>query len=273
MKKTINYFTLKFSSNKIIGIFVGIVIFQFLLYVELINNQYQYTFYDLIIKQFNYLNLFYFLSFSFLLLLYNLCNSHNFYKYYHLKFKSKIQVYNINILTILVTSIIFDVGLNLIALIECIVHTSFKNQWSDYFLHNMTGNINLFFSEEIVKIITSTLSPLTYVIYTNIFVIFYLTFLGVLFLVINTYIKNRSVTFILEVIIISINMFIDSSQSIIGKLLFTYNIFFITTSYDQLKSGNYILYRVLYWLTIILVLYIIGVILTKRTDYRFEEVS
>ncbi|WP_207729612.1 hypothetical protein, partial [Clostridium cibarium] len=181
MKKIINYFNLKFNSNKIIGIFVCIVIFQFLLYVELINNPYKYTFYDLIIKQFQYLNLFYFLSFFFLLLLYNLCNSSSFYKYYHLKFKNKVQVYNINILTVFFTSIIFDVGLNLIAFIECIMNTSFENQWSEYFFHNMTGNVNLIFSEEIVKFITSTLSPLTYVIYTNILVILYLTFLGVLF--------------------------------------------------------------------------------------------
>ncbi|MBD7909975.1 hypothetical protein H9661_01285, partial [Clostridium sp. Sa3CVN1] len=61
------------------------------------------------------------------------------------------------------------------------MNTSFENQWSEYFFHNMTGNVNLIFSEEIVKFITSTLSPLTYVIYTNILVILYLTFLGVLF--------------------------------------------------------------------------------------------
>lgn len=273
MKKIINYFILKYSSNKIIAIFLGIVIFQFLIYFKFISNPYKNTFYDLIITQFGYLNLFYFFSFFFLLLLYNLCNNSDFYKYYYLKFRNRVQVYNMNILVIMFTAIIFDLVLNLIALLECILHTSFDNKWSNYFLHTMNGNLNLYFTEENVKFIMNTLSPLTYIIYINIFIIFYLIFLGLTFLVVNSYIKNRSLTFILEVVMISINMIIDSSQGFISNLSLTYNIFFITTSYDQMQNGTYILYRLLYWLILILVVYTIGIILTKKIDYKFGEVS
>ena len=272
MKKIINYFSLKFSSNKIIAIFWGIVIFQFLIYLQIIRNPYEYTFYDLIITQFGYLNVFYFFSFSFLLLLYNLCNNNHFYKYLYLKFKNKVQVYNINILIILFTGIIFDVALNIMAILECIFHISFKNQWTSYFSHIMTGKVNLIFSQENVKFLTNELSPLTYIVNLNILVICYFIFLGVSFLVINTYIKNRSLSFIIEVIIIAINMFIDSSGSIISNLSFTYNIFFITTPYEQLENGNYIVYRLIYWIMLISIAYIIGIILTKKIDYKFEDV-
>ena len=272
MKRIINYFNLKYNSNKIICIFLGAVIYQFLIYLQLINNPYQYNFYDLIISQFGYLNVFYLLSFLLLLLLYNICNNNNFYKYYYLRCRNKVNVYNMNILIICIMVIIFLLVLNLSAIVECVLHVSFENQWSSHFLYTMNGNVNLFFEKESVNFITNVLSPFDYIIYINIFITLYLIFLGSSFCAINAYVKNRALAFILEIIMIAINMIIDSGNGIISKLSFTYNIFFITTSYEQMQNGNYILYRLLYWLILILIVYALGIFFTKKTDYKFEEI-
>lgn len=271
MKKMLNYLAIKINFNKIRLIIIVACIYQFLIYLDMLFGRYRFNFYDIIIEQFGYLNLFYFISFCFLLILYNLCNNNTFNEYVCVRLNSKYKVYNMNMVAILLMSIFLTIFFDFIAVLECIGRISFNNKWSEYFHRNMTGNVNLFFSEENTQLITTKLTPLNYVVFTNNLVILYLLFIGSLFFVINLYIRKRAISFIISIIILALNLFVGSSNSIIGKLSFTQNIFFITSSYQDFQSNNYILYKYLYWVILNLITYLLGLALMRKYDYEFEE--
>jgi len=271
MKKMFNYLAMKINFNKIRLIIIVACIYQFFIYLDMLFGKYRFNFYDIIIEQFGYLNLFYFISFCFLLILYNLCNNNTFNRYVCVRLNSKYKVYNMNIVVISVMSICSTIFFNVIAVLECIGKISFNNKWSEYFYSNMTGDINLFFLKENTQLITAKITPLDYVLFINNFVALYLLFIGLLFFVINICTRKRAISFIISIVVLSINLFVGSSNSVLGKLSFTQNIFFITSSYQDIQSNNYILHKYLYWFLLNLITYLIGLALIRKYDYEFEE--
>ncbi|NSB15963.1 hypothetical protein [Clostridium beijerinckii] len=271
MKRIYNYIAFKFATYKIAYIFLIVLIYQFLIFVNLIFNPIDYNFYDIVIENFGYLSLFFSINLFYLIIIYGLCERSAFYKCMYLKFRNRKQVYNINVLTIFSLSVCIVLLINLASVIECFGHVSFTNTWSAHFFYTMTGKINLLYSDENVKIITSRLSPLQYITYSNILNILYLFFLGMIFLVSNIFIKKRAISFILIIIINFSSMFLDSVNGIISKLTFTNNIFFITADSAELLNNTFIISRLSYWAILIISIYFIGLILAKKVDYRFGE--
>lgn len=271
MKKIYNYLCLKLSSKKIIGIIFLVFIYQFLLFLEIINQDLHFNIYDLIQKQFSYLPLFIFISLGFLLIVHDIANKNAFYKYLDLKFKNKINLYHINILITVICSIFYVILLNLFAIVEGLGKIYFNNSWSSYFFNTMTGNINVFYNSDIIEIITNNMTPLEFTIITNILVIFYLTFLGCLFLTVNSITKKRNLSFLIVIMINSFNMGVDSLNKYISKISFTNNIYITTSSYNSISNNFYFILRVSYWLLILLFIYIIGRYFIIHRDCKYED--
>lgn len=171
MKIIFDYLSIKIDINKIKYIILFIFIYGFIKFVEVIFGRYNYNFYDIIIEQFGYLNLFYFISFTFLLVICNICSNTIYNNYLYTRFTSKINIYNINIICILFISIFFIAFINIQGFLECIFKISFKNQWSDYFFYNIQSNTNAIYNTNHIANITNNITPITYVIITNLLVI------------------------------------------------------------------------------------------------------
>ena len=236
------------------------------MFIALTINNSNFNYYDVILNQLNYLNIFLFLSLFFLFFLYKLYENSNFEQYILLKFKSKHQVYNLNILTIVISSIIFLSFINLIAFTESIYSVSFNNQWSPYFFKTMTGTLNIFFTQENLLLLTDKIDPLLYTFIINLLVFLYFCTVGIIFSVFNILFNNRSISFIMTIIIILLNLALDSAGNFIKKFTFTYNIFFITGYTDKSSILTFITYRFIYWFILLFILFVLGKYLIQKKD-------
>lgn len=272
MKKICNYFTLKILSFRTLILLIIISLYQFFLFLEFIKKNSNYNVYDVLMHQFNYLTLFIFLFIGYMIIIYDINNNSKFYQYLNFKFKNRVQLYNINVLTILITSISFDIFLNILNIIECLGKVSFKNSWSDNFIYNNISKIqvNVFFNTDTVKLLINKLTPLEYIVYTNIFIISYLFLFGILFLVLNILIKRRMLTFLLVFLINFISYSSFNSNSIYGRYLITNNIYLLTSYKDMLISNTFITFRLFYWIFLISIVYLLGIFLSKKSDLRYE---
>ncbi len=63
------------------------------------------------------------------------------------------------------------------------------------FLQRNLNNVNLALNENTVKLVTDSLTPISYVFITNIFVMLYLVFISILFIVFNLIFKKRALSF------------------------------------------------------------------------------
>lgn len=271
MKKIYNYVMINISLTKLPIILAITYIYQFSLFFELITRNTKYNFFDVLLNNFNSISLFNIISLFFLVMLYNIFGKNNFLKYITLKLSSKVQVYNSNIFTIFLLSIFMVFFINIVSILECLNNISFKNVWSEHFFNTMTGDLNLFYDTNIIELLTNKITPFEYISYTNILVILYLFFLGILFYNINIIIKKRNVSLFLIIIINVISILLDSVPGIIGRLTFTQNIFFVTANIKDFYNYSFISWRLLYWILLILSVYIFGIYSTKKIDYNFED--
>lgn len=269
MKETFSYFKIKLQSTKIKYIFLVIVIYNFTTFIEVIFGKHNYNFYDIIIEQLGYLNLFHVVSFTFLLIICNICDNSIYNYYVYTRFKSKFDIYNIHIIFIICISIVLVMLINIQCGLECVGKVSFNNEWSEYFFYNIQGNTNAIYNKTYIEKIIKNITPITYVIITELLVVLYLSFIGILFYVLNIIIRKKAVSFVITLSIISLNLLMDS-DSCIGKYLFTKNIYLIQS--EALIEQNTIFIKiVLYWVIGIFILYFLGKLLTKKNDYKFEE--
>ncbi|HFD2036848.1 TPA: hypothetical protein ACF2DS_001848 [Clostridium perfringens] len=140
----------------------------------------------------------------------------------------------------------------------------FNNSWSEYFFSTSSNKVNLAFTEDTIKLVTETLTPLSYVFITNIFVMLYLVFISILFIVFNLIFKKRALSFISIIILNAINLTFDTS-----KFLFTNNIYLLNSKAIEVNNGTYIISRLCYWIILILLVSFIGFVLTKKKDCNF----
>lgn len=270
MKKIFNYFILKISSFKIGIVVLVALIYQFTQFLNLIPYKIRYNFYDLHMNSLGYLPLFYMISLFYLIIIYQVCNNDNFSKYLFLKFKSRTQVFTINVIMIFVISFIFVGIINLACIIESIGNISFENTWSQYFFQVMSGTINSFHLSEGIKILTTKLTPLSFVLYNNLFAIAYLFLIGLIFIVSNILFKKRMLSFVFTMAINVGSLAVDSRPGIVANLTFTKNVFVANATLEQLKNNTFITSRLLYFGVLIVSLIIIGNVLTKKLDYKFQ---
>lgn len=271
MKKIYNYLILKLSSYKIIVILSTLLIYNFALFVYLLLQPQQHNIFDLFISQFEYFPILVVYSLGYLLIIYNINQKTNFYKYYYLKFNDKLQVYNINVFTLLLLSIVFTFFINIFSFAEGIFTLQLENSWSSYFYSIMQGTMNIFYSLDNVQVLTNTISPITYVLLTNLFVISYFFFEGLLYFVIDSFINKDGISLIIVIAINTLNRFIDSRGGIASNLSFTNNIYFITSPIEHFSNYSFILFRILYWGILIFIIYLIGRIRSIRSDYKFLD--
>ena len=198
-------------------------------------------------------------------MIYNIFEKKNFYNYLSIKFASRQEMYIANILTALIFSIIFLMAINIISILMG-SFMSFNNSWSEYFFSTSSNKVNLAFAEDTIKLVTESLTPLSYVFITNIFVILYLVFISILFIVFNLIFKKRALSFILIIILNGINMAMDNS-----RFLFTNNIYILNSKAIEVTNGTYIISRLCYWIILILLVSFIGFVLTKKKDCNFGD--
>lgn len=265
MKRICNYILFKINSTKLLTFFTILVIFQFSLLLSLIFNGRSYNVYDFIWSNFSYLSLFYFTSLIFLLMLYNIFDKRNFYNYLSIKFTSRQEMYIANVLTALVFSITFIFAINIIAILMG-SFMNFDNSWSEYFCAISSNKVNLAFDDDTVKLITKSLTPISYVFITNVLVMLYFYFISILFIVFNLILKKRALSFILIIILNGINMAFDNN-----KFLFTDNIYILNSKASEITNGTYITSRLVYWIILIVLVFFIGIILTKKKDCNFGD--
>ena len=266
MIKIINYIKFNLSSKKILFICSCFLLFIFCNFWEITRNNQSYNYYDIVINQLNYLNIFFFTTIFFVLILYNIYNDQNFNTYLHLKFKSKLEIYNINIITIVIIAALFIFFLNSVILLLSIGNLSFKNEFSPYFFHYMTGNMNLFYGTDNVILMAEKYSPILYILLINMYVFLYLVTVGCIFITSKIILRKESLAFIVIIFFILSNILLELPEYI-QKISFKYNIFFITASYSELQSNFFIIVRLIYWIILISILYCIGNIFTKKYNY------
>ena len=129
----------------------------------------------------------------------------------------------------------------------------------------------IYFSLDSVAILTSKITPLTYVLLMNLFIILYFFLEGLLYFVIVSFLNKDGLSLIVVIAINTMNRFVDSLSGITSKLSFTNNIYFITSPVENISNYSFILYRMLYWFILILTIYIIGRVRTIRSDYEFLD--
>ncbi|GAA0076926.1 hypothetical protein UT300005_13040 [Clostridium sp. CTA-5] len=271
MKKIYNHIILKLKSYKITIILTALLLYHFALFVNLLKQENYHNIFDLFITEFNYFALFVVYSLGYLLIIYNVNQKTNFYKYYYLKFNNKLEVYNINVITLFIISIIFTLLINLFSFAEGIVTLPLENLWSDYFYHIMGGTQDIFFPLDSVQILTSKITPIIYVLLINLYVILYFFLEGLLYFVIDSFLNRDGLSLVVVIFINTINRFLDSLGGIMPKLSFTNNIYFITSPIENISNYSFILFRIFYWFILIFSVYIIGRVRTIKSDYKFLD--
>ena len=265
MKKIYNYVLFKIHSTKLFIFLIILLIYEVSLLSLILSNNINYNIYDFILSNYSYLSLYYFITLFFLIIIYNIFDKKNFYNYLNIKFNSRQQIYLANIITALVFSVAFIIIISFICMLMG-SFMKFNNSWSEYFFSTSSNKVNLAFTEDTIKLVTETLTPLSYVFITNIFVMLYLVFISILFIVFNLIFKKRALSFISIIILNAINLTFDTS-----KFLFTNNIYLLNSKAIEVNNGTYIISRLCYWIILILLVSFIGFILTKKKDCNFGD--
>ena len=268
MKRIYNYLQIKIETTKLFAFSVILVIYEFSLLFNLIFNNYQYNIYDFIIKFFSYHSLFYVINLFYLIMIYNIFDKKLFYNYLNIRFSSKQEVYRANVLS----AFVFSIGIVVFIIIICIImgsFMSFVNSWSPYFFYTMTGKVNLSYDNEIVKLITQKLTPISLVLLTSLLTILYLFFISMFFIVSNIIFKKRAASFILVIILNALSMAFDVGN--LSRFSFTNNIYIMNSRVNEVTNGTYIISKLAYWFIIIILVYFIGNILTNKKDCSYGE--
>lgn len=269
MRRIYNYIAFKISSTKSFVFCTILVIYQFSLLINLISKPLPYNIYDFVLENFSYLSLFFTINLFFLVMIYNIFDKKNFYNYLSIRFSSKQEIYRGNVFF----AFVFSIGIVIFITIISILlgsFMSFHNSWSSYFFHQMTGNINLSYSNETIKLIVQKLTPISFVFITSLFTALYLFFIAMFFIVCNIIFKKRVVSLILVILLNALSKAFDSFGTI-AKFSFSKNIYIVTSSAYEVTNNTYILFRLAYWITLIILMYFIGNILTKKKDCSYGD--
>jgi len=233
------------------------------------------NFYDYFIEVLgSYHYIAYFMTFVFVLLIYNISNKQNFYQYLLMKFKNKKQWFNMNVLMILFISISFMVILIIFSVLITIPSLKLSNQWSNYSIHLSNSMVNYFEENSInvYQFIINNISPVKYVVITSLYIIMYLTTLGIMYLVCSLLSKKKVFSIICLFIDIIINLALYCSDSILfKKISFFYNIILIDP-YDVNLNYSLFYKRFLYWFLIIGVLIFCGNVIISKFDSNYEGI-
>ena len=269
MKKIYNYVLLKLSSFKILVILGSLLFYHFLMYLFLIGESNYHNIYDLFNNQFSYFSLFIVYSLGYLLIIYNVNQKDNFYKYYYLRFNNKLEVFNTTVCSLAIISLLFILFIDIFTIAEGIFTMPLTNSYSEYFYRTMTGTINVFYETDNVNILTNMISPITYILLLNILSFLYFFLQGLLYIVIDSFINKEGLSLIIVIAINALNWYIDAFGGIISRLSFTNNIYFITSQIDDISNYSFIFFRIIYWIILLLPLYIIGRRQAIKGDYKF----
>lgn len=262
MKRLIRFFYNKINDRKIkITLFVAIL-YQFLNFLEMCKEKVQFSLYDVIISQFDYLSLFFMLSIVFLIVIYNINSNSEFGQYLLLRFSDKKQYFDANVIVVFITSFLYVFMFNLLSFIECIGRISMKNNWSQFFLNVNADLVN-------IDTFLSYFTPLKYTMILNVLVFLYFSTLGMIFLMIHSIFNKRSITLIITIGIICLNMASDSTR-ILSDFTFTNNIFILNSTNFIFSNFIYFFKRLAYWMFILISSYLTGLIITIKKDYKYE---
>ena len=272
MKRICNYIDFKIESSKIYIFATILIIYIFASMLFLLkttsSRNFSYNIYDYIIEIFSYLSLFYTIGILFVVMIYKIFDKGNFYNYLSVRFNSSMEIYNAKILT----SLIFSVGTVVFIVVICLLTGSFirfSNTWSQYSAYVMGSKLNQSYVEPAVNIVRKNLSPLSYTLILCGLSSLYLFFISIVFNICNLIFKQRALSFISVISINILNMVVDSGT--LSKFSFTNNIYILNASVNELNNGTYIVSRFLYWIALIVIMYIIGAVLTKKRECDYGK--
>lgn len=260
------YLYLKSNFKIIIISALFILIYNFLIFLEFIKKNSDYNFYDILDRQFSYNTIFYAITLTFLLIIYSMSDIKKYNKNIFLKLINKSNIYIIDVINIVTISICMFFYLIILTLAECLINIDFSNKWSYYFIVNSTNKENLSIDPNFVEYIINNLSPLKYYTYISILIILYLIFTGVLFLVLENLFNNRVIALLTTLLILFLSRFIENGVT--SKIAFMKNIYFITSSYDEITNHFYFISRIIYWCTLTVILFLLGNKLSKKREYK-----
>jgi len=150
----------------------------------------------------------------------------------------------------------------------------FSNQWSNYSIHLSNSMVNYFEENSInvYQFIINNISPMKFLLITSLYIIMYLTTLGIMYLVFSVLFKKKIFSIISLFVIIMLNFILYCSDSIIyKKISFFYNIILIDP-YNYNLSYSLFYKRFLYWFLIIAILIIGGHIIVSKFDSNYEGI-
>lgn len=201
-------------------------------------------------------------------MLYNIFNKSNFYKYLSIKFNSRQEIYRSNLLTAFIFSIGIVVFINIICiLLGCFM--SFSNKWSAYSIYVMLGEGDLLYSSEVIKLIMEKLTPLSLLLITELLIILYLLFISLFFIVCNIIFRKTALSFISVIVLNGLNITFHTGA--LSEFSFVNNVYILNSSISDVTNGTYIISRLFYWFILVILMYFIGDILTKKKDCNYGE--
>lgn len=270
MKKIINYIVYNIKTSKIYIFFIILCVYILAMMVELMNCNKQYNIYDHIITVLSYLPLFYFLFATYILMIYKVLKKGLFYNYISVRFNNASQPYNANILTCL----IFAIGFITFVILICLLSGSFMNfdnSWSQYGVCNFNAGLNLSTDANRINLILNNISPMEYTIIISLFCTLYLFTLSIILILFNMLIKKPVISLLLVVMISTTNSIGLFDSCVLRKFTFPNNIYILNADINEIIKGSYITSRFTYWIVLIIVLYFIGFIISKKKDCIYEK--
>ncbi|GKX68177.1 hypothetical protein [Inconstantimicrobium mannanitabidum] len=268
MKRIYNYILFKINTTKIYVFSIILIIYIFALMLFLIRSGNNINVYDYIIDVFSYLSLFYSISVLFSVMIYNIFGKGNFYNYLCIRFKTSREIYIANILS----GFVFAIGTVIFAVIVCLLtgsFMSFHNNWSQYSSYIMNSKVNQSYYSEVINNIKANLTPVEYVSILVLFTTLYLFVISMVFNICNLIFKKRVISFIIVIILNMLNMVIKSGG--MADISFVSNIYILNAKLSEVTNGIYIISRCMYWIILIFLLYICGLILTKKRECIYGE--
>lgn len=275
MKKLYSFAKLNFYEKSLTYTTFLLIVYLLSRFIYFSQNSFmkKQNFYDLLISIFsNYLALAYFIFIIFILFIYSIGSKKVYYQYVLLRFKSRRQWYNFNVLLLLISSIGFTLFIVIQCILESIFTLGFKNTWSEYsvFLISKYSLISQY-DNRILTYIEGSISPLSFVLINIFFFICFLFVLAMIYFILSLYLRKKSRAFISVFIINCINIFGYSSEKIIIRRLSWFYNLIILSNYEGKLDMSIIYYRFYYWSSLIIIIYLIGYLVNSKIDFKFGD--
>lgn len=239
----------------LVSSFVTIFLFvQYHRFVQFGEGLHQ-NIYDYLLYIFNdYFNVFYFLLFVYLVMMYPLSPTSSFNQYVIMRFRSRGQWYRASVTSISMVSISLLLSILVICILQSLITLGFENQWSEY-----ADSVNKNRAE---------IQPLI-VVSGKLLLIFLYTFsMGIIFFTVNLWLKNAIASFLLTYGLNVVTILIYSNHITTFYFLTFVRHVLIRQGYHNFY--NHLGVSIGYWLSFIVLFLFIGWLGLRKIDLQWR---